>query len=107
MEKALKKSLPADLVVLNPPRAGVDEEVTQLLNVASHKPKAVIYVSCNPATLARDIRRLPAYSIRSLRGFDMFPGTHHVEALAWLRRVAPGPSPSAPPQHAPSSRPMS
>lgn len=84
VEKALKKSLPADLVVLNPPRAGVDEEVTQLLNDASHKPKAVIYVSCNPATLARDIRRLPAYSIRSLRGFDMFPQTAHVETVCEL-----------------------
>lgn len=84
VEKALRKSLPADLVVLNPPRAGVDEEVTRLLNDGESKPGSIVYVSCNPATLARDIRRLPAYAIRSLRGFDMFPQTAHVETVCEL-----------------------
>ena len=84
VEKALRKSLPADLVVLNPPRAGLGAEVTQLLNAAPHRPNALIYVSCNPATLARDIRRLPSYEIRSVRGFDMFPQTAHVETVCEL-----------------------
>jgi 23S rRNA (uracil1939-C5)-methyltransferase len=84
VEEALRKSLPAELVVLNPPRAGVSEEVTRLLSAAQEKPKAIVYVSCNPATLARDVRRLPTYSIRSLRGFDMFPQTAHVETVCEL-----------------------
>lgn len=84
VEKALGKALPADLVVLNPPRAGVDAAVTALLSQAQPKPKALIYVSCNPATLARDIRRLPNYEIRLLRGFDMFPQTAHVETVCEL-----------------------
>lgn len=84
VERALRKALPADLVVLNPPRAGLHEEVTRLLSDAAEKPKALVYVSCNPATLARDVRRLPAYGIRSLRGFDMFPQTAHVETVCEL-----------------------
>lgn len=84
VEKALRRSLPADLVVLNPPRAGVDADVTELLSSAQQKPNALIYVSCNPATLARDIRRLFNYEIRSLRGFDMFPQTAHVETVCEL-----------------------
>jgi len=84
VESALPKALPADLVVLNPPRAGVHEQVTAILQAQSPKPKALVYVSCNPATLARDIRRLDGYAIRSLRGFDMFPQTAHVETVCEL-----------------------
>jgi len=84
VERALRKALPADLVVLNPPRAGVDEEVTRVLGQVKQKPNAIVYVSCNPATLARDIRRLPGYEIRSMRGFDMFPQTAHVETVCEL-----------------------
>jgi 23S rRNA (uracil1939-C5)-methyltransferase len=84
VETALPAAMPADLVVLNPPRAGVDELVTSILAGQSPKPRALIYVSCNPATLARDIRRLPGYRIRSLRGFDMFPQTAHVETVCEL-----------------------
>ena len=58
--------------------------LTGLLGGATQKPKAILYVSCNPATLARDIRRLPGYEIRSLRGFDMFPQTAHVETVCEL-----------------------
>ena len=84
VERALRMALPTDLVVLNPPRAGVDEEVTRVLGQATQKPNAIVYVSCNPATLARDIRRLPDYGIRSMRGFDMFPQTAHVETVCEL-----------------------
>ena len=84
VEDALPKAMPADLVVLNPPRAGLDERVTSILKAEGHRPKAVIYVSCNPATLARDVRRLEGYRVRSLRGFDMFPQTAHVETVCEL-----------------------
>lgn len=80
VEQALPSALPADLVVLNPPRTGLDERVPRQLQTGE-MPGTLIYVSCNPATLARDIKRLDRYRIRSLRGFDMFPQTAHVETV--------------------------
>jgi 23S rRNA (uracil1939-C5)-methyltransferase len=82
VEQALPDALPADLVVLNPPRAGLDARVPDML--ASRPPRAIIYISCNPATLARDLRRLPAYRVHTVRGFDMFPQTGHVETVCEL-----------------------
>jgi 23S rRNA (uracil1939-C5)-methyltransferase len=76
---------PADLVILNPPRAGVDGRVTEALEREAEHVRALIYVSCNPATLARDLSRLPSYRIESVRGFDMFPQTAHVETVCELR----------------------
>ena len=73
VEDILPGTLPADLVVLNPPRAGVDERVTQTLEANASHIRGLIYVSCNPATLARDIARLPSYRVESVRAFDMFP----------------------------------
>jgi len=84
VEKALGKALPADLVVVNPPRAGLDERVADILKSQVPSPKALIYVSCNPATLARDIRRMERFQVKSLRGFDMFPQTAHVETVCEL-----------------------
>ena len=85
VEDALPGLLPADLVILNPPRAGVDKRVTDTLEAESGHLRAVIYVSCNPATLARDLSRLPSYRVESLRAFDMFPQTAHVETVCELR----------------------
>lgn len=85
VEDALPGLLPADLVVLNPPRAGVDSRVTDTLEAEVGHLRGVIYVSCNPATLARDLARLPSYRIESLRAFDMFPQTAHVETVCDLR----------------------
>jgi 23S rRNA (uracil1939-C5)-methyltransferase len=59
--------------------------VTETLEAATARLRAVIYVSCNPATLARDLARLPNYRIESLRAFDMFPQTAHVETVCELR----------------------
>lgn len=85
VEDALPGLLPADLVILNPPRAGVDARVTATLEAEMGHVRGVIYVSCNPATLARDLSRLPSYRIESLRAFDMFPQTAHVETVCELR----------------------
>lgn len=85
VEDELPGSLPADLVILNPPRAGVDARVTETLEAEASRLRAVIYVSCNPATLARDLARLPSFRIESLRAFDMFPQTAHVETVCELR----------------------
>ena len=83
VEDALPGALPADVVILNPPRGGVDERVTDVLRGAT--PLApIVYVSCNPATLARDVMRLPAHRIASLTSFDMFPQTAHVETICEL-----------------------
>ncbi len=84
VEEALPNVLPVDAVVLNPPRAGADARVTETLQKADVKPKVLVYVSCNPATLARDISRLPGYRVVSLVPFDMFPQTAHVESVCEL-----------------------
>jgi 23S rRNA (uracil1939-C5)-methyltransferase len=84
VEEALPSVMPVEAVVLNPPRAGVDARVTEILEKAESKPKVVVYVSCNPATLARDIARMPSYRIVSLVPFDMFPQTAHVESICEL-----------------------
>jgi len=84
VEDALSTALPADVVILNPPRAGVDARVTNTLEQATPAPRAVIYVSCDPATLARDLARMPRWRIASLLAFDMFPQTAHVETVCEL-----------------------
>lgn len=76
-----------DAVVLDPPRSGCDEAV--IAGIHRIAPKVIAYVSCNPATLARDIARLTAdgaYNLEKLAAFDMFPQTPHVESVALLRK---------------------
>jgi 23S rRNA (uracil1939-C5)-methyltransferase len=87
VENELPGALPADIVILNPPRAGVDAKVAATLESEAVRLKSVIYISCNPATLARDLSRLPSYRIESLHAFDMFPQTAHVETVCELRPV--------------------
>jgi 23S rRNA (uracil1939-C5)-methyltransferase len=84
VEDALESALPTDVVILNPPRAGVDRRVTECLAHAAPAPRALVYVSCDPATLARDLGRLPTWRIASLVSFDMFPQTAHVETVCEL-----------------------
>jgi 23S rRNA (uracil1939-C5)-methyltransferase len=87
VEDALEAALPADVVILNPPRGGVDVHVTSLLEAAVRRPsppRAIVYVSCNPATLARDVGRLPGWRVAQLTAFDMFPQTAHVETVCEL-----------------------
>jgi 23S rRNA (uracil1939-C5)-methyltransferase len=84
VEDVMPSVLPADLVILNPPRSGVDERVAAALAAADPPPRAVIYVSCNPATLARDLTRMPVFGVVSVVGFDMFPQTAHVETVCEL-----------------------
>jgi 23S rRNA (uracil1939-C5)-methyltransferase len=75
-----------DVVLLDPPRAGLDQAVLRCL--AALDPDRIVYLSCDPATLARDVARLlpHGFVLRSLEGFDLFPQTPHVEALAVLVR---------------------
>jgi len=76
-------------VVLNPPRAGVAVGVTALLEqAAGDGVRGIVYVSCDPATLARDLARVPGWRIDAVRCFDMFPQTAHVETVCVLRPEA-------------------
>jgi tRNA/tmRNA/rRNA uracil-C5-methylase (TrmA/RlmC/RlmD family) len=74
-----------DLVVLDPPRAGAGLEVSRAL--AATRPRALAYVSCDPATFARDLAVFlgVGWSVTSLRAFDLFPQTEHVEIVCGLR----------------------
>ncbi len=73
------------VVIANPPRAGIDGRV--LDEIARRAPRRIVYVSCDPATLARDVRRLAdGYEIASVTAFDAFPQTAHVETVVALSR---------------------
>lgn len=84
-----------NLVLVNPPRAGLDRRVTDA--VLARRPRRLVYISCDPATLARDLARLcgsaepptrraaePSYRLIALQPFDLFPQTAHVETVASL-----------------------
>ncbi|MFD3873079.1 class I SAM-dependent RNA methyltransferase [Streptomyces sp. NPDC058623] len=77
-----------DLVVLDPPRAGAGKQTVR--QVAGLSPRRIAYVACDPAALARDLAYFAeaGYKPRTLRAFDLFPMTHHVECVAILERVA-------------------
>ena len=79
-----KQGIIADTLVVDPPRKGCDENL--LKTIAAMKPKKVVYVSCNPATLARDLRYLEdnGYKTVEVQPVDMFPQTMHVESVAKL-----------------------
>ena len=84
VEDLLDRALPADVVVLNPPRTGVDGRVAALLQNQPGSARAIVYVSCDPATLARDLARMPRFRIANIVAFDMFPQTAHVETVCEL-----------------------
>lgn len=86
VEQALRR-LPnrTDVVVLDPPRTGAGKVVVE--QIVRREPRVIAYVSCDPATLARDLRVFAelGYEVESLRVFDLFPMTHHVECVTGLR----------------------
>ena len=74
-----------DVIILDPPRAGVDEKVLEVIKRAA--PARMVYVSCNPSTQARDLAILDdMYEIVAVQPVDMFPHTHHVENVVKLRK---------------------
>ncbi|MBG6096321.1 class I SAM-dependent RNA methyltransferase [Nocardioides luteus] len=78
---------PFDLVVLDPPREGARRAVVEA--VAARSPQKVAYVACDPAALARDVAIFAehGYRLRTLRAFDLFPMTHHIECVALLTKT--------------------
>ncbi|MBR5369977.1 MAG: class I SAM-dependent RNA methyltransferase [Bacilli bacterium] len=73
-----------DLVIVDPPRAGLDTKTKEYLKEIN--PEKIIYVSCDPITLARDIKDLETYKINYIKVFNMFPRTYHCENIAVLER---------------------
>ena len=83
--ECLKQIGPADVIIVDPPRAGMDEATRELL--LDYAPKKIIYSSCKVSTMARDIGILSEkYELKELYLVDMFPQTHHVELLSLLVR---------------------
>lgn len=78
---------PVDAVVLDPPRAGAGLDVVR--EIVRLRPRAIVYVSCDPATLARDLAALAAggFAIEEIHFFDVFPQTYHLETIVRLRRA--------------------
>ena len=74
-----------DVILLDPPRTGCTPELVKAISKVN--PEYVIYVSCNPTTLARDLRRFSNYSLVSVKPLDMFPNTFHLESVAFLKRT--------------------
>jgi 23S rRNA (uracil1939-C5)-methyltransferase len=88
VEDRLPEALPADVVILNPPRAGLAAAVPEQLSAAGSAAR-VLYVSCDPATLARDLKRLKgSHRVVGVRSFDLFPQTAHVETVVELEPCA-------------------
>ena len=77
----------ADVIVVDPPRKGCDEKCLE--TIVKMGPERVVYVSCDSATLARDLRYLcdKGYEVRKVRGCDMFGGTVHVETVVLMSKV--------------------
>jgi 23S rRNA (uracil1939-C5)-methyltransferase len=83
MPKWVKEGWKPDVVVVDPPRTGCDEKL--LKTILDVKPKKVVYVSCNPSTLAKDVKILTKlYKVERIQPVDMFPQTAHVESVTTL-----------------------
>jgi tRNA/tmRNA/rRNA uracil-C5-methylase (TrmA/RlmC/RlmD family) len=84
---AERERLSRGVVLLDPPRAGAGREVVE--SVTSLSPAAVVYVACDPVALARDVAtfRAAGYEPAAVTALDLFPNSHHVEAVATLTRT--------------------
>ena len=77
------------MLIIDPPRAGIHKEI--LAEIMKMAPERVVYVSCNPATMARDIARMSEnYNLIEIQPVDMFPHTYHIESVSrmTLRKTA-------------------
>ena len=99
MEEALPGLDPSpDVVVIDPPRVGLARVVVDAIIASA--AKRVVYVSCDPATLARDVRLLrdAGFALRDVQPVDMFPQTQHIECVTTLDRTVPGDRVASPPE---------
>ena len=82
-DEFVKKHGVPDVMIIDPPRAGMHEDVVKV--ILNAEPKRIVYVSCNPATQARDLQLLdPLYKVEKVQPVDMFPHTPHVENVVLL-----------------------
>lgn len=87
VEDFIPRLRPAAAAIVNPPRTGLGDAGEVAALIAGRPPERLVYVSCDPATLARDLGRLvPGFRLTDLRAFDLFPQTAHVETVATLVR---------------------
>jgi len=87
MRELLERSGSPDVVVVDPPRAGLSQKVVR--RIIEAEAKRIVYVSCNPTTLAPNARQLVddgGYTLKAVRPVDMFPQTPHIECVALLER---------------------
>ena len=84
LSSGVKEDFIPDTVIVDPPRSGIDKKT--ILWLKNIKPQKIIYVSCDPNTLVRDLKILDEYNIKSLDLFDMFSYTYHVECVILLQR---------------------
>jgi 23S rRNA (uracil1939-C5)-methyltransferase len=85
LPKWVKKGWKPDVIIVDPPRTGLDNQLIQTILQAA--PEKLLYVSCNPSTLAKDIQMLSAkYDVKYIQPLDMFPQTAHVEAVTLLEK---------------------
>ena len=82
VSKLIDDNLIGDILIVDPPRIGLDRHTISVID--AKKIKKIIYVSCNPMTLVRDINLLTNYKLSSISVIDMFPQTHHVESIVLL-----------------------
>ena len=81
---AKNRKVNIDTIIVDPPRVGLDRQVPAL--ISSWNAKDIIYVSCNSATLVRDLAHFDKYEVKKVKVFDFYPGTSHVECVAVLSR---------------------
>ncbi|MCX6419614.1 MAG: class I SAM-dependent RNA methyltransferase [Actinobacteria bacterium] len=88
VERSLSKFKRADLILLDPPRSGAGKDVVNAM--AKLEPRAIVYVSCDPASLARDATYLVelGYKLDGIQSFDLFPMTQHIECVARFLKIA-------------------
>ena len=88
-KKFAEDGIRPDVIVVDPPRKGLDEAVIEAM--VTMAPEKIVYVSCDPATLARDVKRLgeQGYTLTKAEALDMFPRCAHVESVVQLQRLRP------------------
>lgn len=86
-EELKSKSIKPDVITVDPPRKGLEKEL--IATICDMSPERVVYISCDPATLARDVKCLAqnGYAVKTVQPFDMFPRTWHVETVVLMSRV--------------------
>jgi 23S rRNA (uracil1939-C5)-methyltransferase len=90
MRPLVERAGKPDVVLVDPPRAGLSQKIVR--RILETEPKKIVYVSCNPTTLAPNARQLAeaGYTLEHVTPVDMFPQTPHIEAVALLTRTGRG-----------------